>query len=730
MDEREYPEFDLEDIMREFGAEQPEGPIEDMPGEQTVSAPEEENPEQLPEETPGEEPEEVLPEETPGEEPELLITWHPAEKSAPPAEDLEQTRRMDPVRMPEAARDISADTIRLDGLRQELSELAGQTRTREETARNLEDTIHSEPFSEKWEPEYEQPMGEYRPPQPIIFHPRSRLRELKRKLVAGPEKRYYALSEMGLGKLQVAIFISLLVVLIAAASTVMYAFGAVRENRMRLMVFGQFLAMLVSALLGSFQLIEGVTDLAKKKFTLNTMLVVTFLLCCVDGILCLGQLRVPCCAAFSLAMTMSLWNTYQRRATELSQMDTLRKATRLDGVALCEDYLDGVKGFIRCEGQVEDFMDHYAQTGKPEKCLQTYGLVSTCVGIAIGVAAGVLQGIQAGLSAGISVGVQVAAVTLLAAMPASAFVSQSRPMWVLEGRLHKLRTVICGWRGVKGLSGKAVMPLTHQDLYPAGSVRMNGMKFFGSRDPEEVIACAAAVITADNGCLTDLFQQILDNHSCRHYTAQNLQCYAHGGIGGAVDEEAVLIGPLGFMKEMDIQVPDNAKISQAIYVAIDGELCGLFAMHYEKTKSSAAGLSTLSAYRNLYCVLTSSDFTMTHSAIGNRFGIKTKRLLLPECDLRAQLQQKEADADAQALLLTTAEGLAPIAYGVTGARVLKMANKLGAGIHMAGGILGLVIMAVLVALGALELLTPANMFLYQLVWLIPGLLVTEWTRAI
>ena len=33
-------------------------------------------------------------------------------------------------------------------------------------------------------------------------------------------------------------------------------------------------------------------------------------------------------------------------------------------------------------------------------------------------------------------------------------------------------------------------------------------------------------------------------------------------------------------------------------------------------------------------------------------------------------------------------------------------------------------------IGAEQLLTPANMFLYQLIWMIPGLLITEWTRSI
>ncbi len=718
MDEQEKLEFDLEDIIREFSSKPPEA-VTEQP--EQIPAPEEaaEEPEQIPE------PEEAAEEPAEAEEPEEeLPTWTPAHKSSFAETDLQQTRRMDPVQLSQAKRDSFGDTIRLDGLRKELEQLERQ----KDPA--LEDTVHADPFSERWEPDYEQPMGEYIPPQPILFHPRSRLRELKRKLVAGPEKRYYALSEKGVGKLQAAIFISLLVVLLAAGSTVMYAMGMVQENRLRLMVFGQFLAMLVSALLGSFQLIEGIADLGKKRFTLNTLLVFTFLFCCADGIRCLQQLQVPCCAAFSLAMLMSLWNTYHRRSVEISQMDTLRKATRLDGVCLQEDYLDGIKGFVRCEGQVEDFMDHYDQAGKPLRHLQIYSFVALLAGIILGCAAGFLEAKSTDVMSGISTGIQVSAVCLLAAMPASAFVCQSRPTWILEGRLHKLRTVICGWRSVEALSGKAVVPLTHPDIYPAGTVRMNGMKFFGSRPPEEVIAYAAAVITADNGYLSDLFAQVLSSYNGRHYPAAQLEWDPRGGVSAVVETHNIQVGPLSYMKDIQISIPENAKISHAVYVAIDGVLSGLFAISYEKNKSSVAGLSTLSAYRKLYCVLTSWDFMLTHHRLSKRFGIKPKRFLLPDYDARLQLQEKTAQPDAPALILTTSQGLAPIAYGITGARVLRTACRLGAYLHMIGGILGLGIMALLVALGSLELLTPVNMFLYQLVWLIPGLLITEWTRSI
>ena len=139
-------------------------------------------------------------------------------------------------------------------------------------------------------------------------------------------------------------------------------------------------------------------------------------------------------------------------------MDTLRKATRLNGVVEYPDYLDGKKGLLRMDGQVEDFMDHYAAAGKSEKRLNIFGLIGMLLAMGIGVAAGVLKISTDGTMTAVSTGVQVAAVSLLAAVPVTGFICQSRPEWLLERRLHKLGTVLCGWRGIEGLCGKAVFP--------------------------------------------------------------------------------------------------------------------------------------------------------------------------------------------------------------------------------------------------------------------------------
>ena len=674
MDEQELQEFDLEDIMREFGSTD-EDPQPEMLAEELAEAPVE---------------------ETPEEEPVEEIQEEPV--------DLEQTVRIDTTEM------LHGTPKQADIIPEEEPETPEPEKAPE-----------TEAFSKDWEPEYEQPIAEYVPPQPIVFHPRSRLRELKKKLVEGPERQYYALLEQGVGKLQIAIFLSLLVGLISAAATGLYALGFVQENRMKLMVFGQFMAMLVSALLGSFQLIEGIGDLFKKKFTLNTYMVFTFIACCVDGVLCLQQQRIPCCAAFNLLVTMSLWRSYQERVTRLGRLDTMRRAIHLDRIsAYTEEAQSPI--LLREEGLVEDFTSTEGDAVKPEKTLSVYAIVALCISVVAGILAGILQ-------KDLGFGVQVLSVTLLAGLPATAFITLTRPMAVLVRKLHKFGAVICGWQGVEGLSQKVQFLLKDTDIYPTGSIKMNGLKFFGDRDPDEIVAYAAALVSANGGGLEPLFTQLLEGRNGIHYEAQMLQGY-DGGIGGEVNGESVLLGNAPLLRSMGVEIPEGIRVSQGVYVAIDGELACLVALYYEKIGVAAVGLSVLTSYRGVEPVLATSDFMLTEHFLQKQFKVKTKKMLFPEYDQRKVLAELTPSEDAKALALVTGDGLAPFAYAVAGARAVKTASTLGVVVHMLGGIVGMIMMLILAVLGAKELLTPGNLFLYELVWMIPALLITEWTRTL
>ena len=364
----EQPDFSLEDILKEFGADLPEIPEEDVRIWD------------------GQIPEEAAPETAVRSDTVRLDEITRAVRRMEQPEDIPAQRIVEEE--PEAL--ALEDT-------QPFTPVGGVEEPEPDIV--IPEEPKAEPYSAEWEPEYEQPMGEYIPQEPIVFRPKSRLGELKRKLVAGPEKRYYEITEQGFGKLQLAILANALVVLMAGAITVLYELGVFGPDRIKMVVFCQFLSLLLSALLGSYQLLGGFGDILRKRFSLNSLLLFALFACIADGILCLQEVRVPCCAAFSLCMTMSLWSTYQKRNTELGQMDTMRKATRLDGIVSVPDYYEGRPGFLRQEGQVEDFTESYRAISGEEKVISGYALAALLVSVAVGVIAGALHGLSMGVQA-------------------------------------------------------------------------------------------------------------------------------------------------------------------------------------------------------------------------------------------------------------------------------------------------------------------------------------------
>jgi hypothetical protein len=640
---------------------------------------------------------------------------------------------------PEQAQEesVTSDTIRLDEIRQAVTE--STARGMEETAvftpiqvqeedtpvetpvQPVEESPAVEPFSEEWEPEYEEPMGEYPIPEPIVFRPKSRLKELRAKLVAGPEQRYYALTEMGVGKLQLAVVLNFVVFLLSAAFTALYAWGVMPPERLRLLVFAQFLGMLLSALLGCYRLLDGVNDMLQLRFTTNSLLVFTFAACCVDGVLCLQELRIPVSAAFSLEMTMASWAAYNRRSSEIGMMDTLRRATNLDSIVCLPDYYEGKAGIGIGRGEVEHFMDHYATTATPEKVLNGYALAA----LAVSLGAGILGGVRHGLS----VGVQLCAASLLMGLPATAFLSVTRPLAILEKRLHGLGVVLCGWKGVRTVGKRMAYPLTDADLFPAGAAKFNGMKFYGERGSDLVVAYTTALIKANGGALMGLFGQLLDSRNGYYYTVEDVSIHS-GGISGRIGDDAVLVGNLTFMQEMGVNLGDSARMEQAVYTAVDGEVCGVFAVSYQKAKSTVSGLRTLCGYPGLSPVMLCDDFMLSAGFVQSKFGIRSKRILFPGWEKRRELSLREPGELDPVIALTTREGLAPRAFAVTGARVLRTAMKAGVAIHMVGGILGLLMMLALAYVGPANILTPDNILLYELIWMVPGVLITEWTRTL
>ncbi len=719
--EKDMQDFNLEDIMRQ---------LQELPQEQTreetdapVSAPVTE-PETVPEEG--------------GEAP---LFSESALDALEQAQQAFSQAAQEPVEIQEEATAVIAkaagiqeDSVDLDTAPTQVfvfsQEEEVQTDALDQQTRHFD--LETAPSNLSQEPEQpttrvENP-GHAAPPQPdqgpktIPLNRSAKLRELKRKLVAGPEKRYYALSEQGIGRFQIAMILNLIILLLCGAAIFLHTKGMIPASRSKLMIYSQVLALMVSGLLGCGLMLDGLGDLFHLRYSLNTTLAVSFIACMADAWFCLDEQRVPYCAAFVLEMSMAMLASYHKRTTEIAQLDTMRKATNLVSLVKEPQFYEKRAGILRGQGDVEDFMETYSRPSTPEIVQRVYTFVALLACIGIAALTGILHGA--------SMAVKIFSTSLLVSVPAGYFVALTRPTALLERRLHMVGAVICGWQGVKKLCGRAVVPLRDKDLFPRGSTKLNGIKFYSDRPSAQVVSYAASLIFEAGGGLVPLFRNLLASRSATEYPVENFRDYGRGGIGGEVNGEPVLLGSLEFLEEMGVEVPPGTMVSQAVCVSIDGQLVAVIAISYAKMRSAAAGIVSLCGCRKLKTLLLAGDFMMTDSFIRNKFSIRTRRLILPSKEVRAELAQRKADPEADVLALVTRDDLVSTAYAITGSMSLRTACRVGSFIGIIGGITGIVIMLALSYLGATELLSPARVILYQLVWMIPSLLATEWTRVV
>ena len=660
----------------------------------------------------------------PNENPEIGLDDILGEFSGPTLEDIlkefsapavtEETESPAPAEEPEAA--VSDATAVFTPITDETQQTDGDVPP---APAPRPPRVKAEPFSDDWEPEYEQPMGEFRPKDPIPFPEKSRLRQLRQKLVAGPERRYQALSEEGIGHLQAGIFLNFLLALLSVAATVAAAAGAVGPERIRTVVFCQLLLAMLAALVGCYRLLDGLSNLFRGHFTLDAALLVTFIACIADGLLCLSRQQLSASCLFCLQILMSQWSAFQRRNTELSQMDVLRKASELYGLAKTESFLDDRPGYITQDGKPEDFLDHYQKTSAPEKALSVYGVLSLAVSFGLA--------ILCHLRLDVKSAIQVFMAAQLVALPFSAFVAMSRPAAILQNRLHRLGAVVCGWHGISAMERRSFFPLHFEDLFPEGAVKLSGVKFYGTVDPARVVSCTTALLTKEGSGFLGILRQLPRSRAGANHTVEEFS-HLPGGISGLVDDYRLIVGTAECMDACGITLPSESKDTESIFTAVDGQLCGVFSLAYQRAKSSTAGIRALCADRRIRPVLAARDFCLTPKFIRGKLSVNTRRIRFPQHDVRLTISQAPCAEDAPVVALNTKNSLASKAYSLTGARALKSALKWGAVVHIMGGLIGLAAVCALALNGGLALLNPSNLLLYSLIWSIPGLLITEKTR--
>lgn len=293
----------------------------------------------------------------------------------------------------------------------------------------------------------------------------------------------------------------------------------------------------------------------------------------------------------------------------------------------------------------------------------------------------------------------------------------------LASHLHKTGCAVAGWSGAEKISQKRCMILTDADLFPPGTIQLNGVKVYGE-EMKKVASYAAAMAQAAGSGLERLFEGLRRSEVGRRERAEDFSFFEEGGWSAAIHGETVLLGTASFMRKMDVRLPAGINLKTGLYLAIDRQMTAVFAVKYKPSENVDYALRMMRRSR-ITPILAARDPNITPALLKRKFH-KSVRVEYPDLTTRVALSEAELDRGMPRALLFR-EGLLPYAETVAGSRRLCGAVRRAAVLSLLGSGAGTALSAYLLSLGAYELLTPLALEVFLLLWTLPVLVMADWT---
>lgn len=307
-------------------------------------------------------------------------------------------------------------------------------------------------------------------------------------------------------------------------------------------------------------------------------------------------------------------------------------------------------------------------------------------------------------------------VTLSAAnVPALALV-YALPLCKLSRRVFKSGCAVAGWEGAQRMSRSNCIILTDGDLFPPGTIGLNGLKIFGE-ESGKVISYAASMAHASRSGLERLFDELLQSEGAPLHEVEDLDFIESGGVCGRIRGETVLFGTEDFMRRQGVTLPQSIELKTGVFLAVDGALIAVFAVKYRAAETVDWALHALKR-GGVTPVLAVRDGNITPALLKRKFDTDA-RAVYPKISTRLALSEPDGGGAPLALLLR--EGLMPFAEAVLGSKRLVRAVRAGNAISLVGSVVGVQLGYYLTSAGAYSVLTAAALLAFALLWTLAAL---------
>lgn len=464
---------------------------------------------------------------------------------------------------------------------------------------------------------------------------------------------------------------------------------------------------------------EGIRQIISLHLRAEALSVVTTLFILIDSFPAIHAGRFPFAAIGTLILCFDLWGLSDGWQANIRTLKSVQAADPPFAVRESEQIRGAESGLYAGSGDVSQFMRDFGKRDLTDRVMEIYVPVMLLLSIA---AAGVIAVMYRRDF------LWCLTLILMGVTPLCAGLCYKRPFDLLASRLSKLGAALCGWEGAKIFSGRHTILISDADVFPKENISLNGVKLYGDHDMSRMISYASTVTFCCDSPLADLFDQLRETENCRRYDVRAIRSYEGGGVGADIMGDIVLMGSLKFMNSMGVHMDAGMKVKQAVYLSVNGELACVFAMKYKPVHSVANGLDAIVSDSHFDAVLATRDFLVNPAFLQSKYGVDAELLDYPLVKEREALSEKKLSEEGRQGAILGKNSFAEFAAVVAGGRDLRTCVQFGTLLCVFAGLFSGMILALMALLGAVKTASCMNVAILLLVWALPGLLLSRWTK--
>ena len=484
--------------------------------------------------------------------------------------------------------------------------------------------------------------------------------------------------------------------------------GALFDNGVKSAVC---LIMMISVMICGLDIITtGIMSIVRLKLHASALIVISCLLCMIDAFLSAANVSdklVPFCVIPSLTIAFTLLGCVLNARSSRVILNTAAAVRNPFILTAQSDISGGDITLVKGSRSVDGIVRRTEEDGPDES---VFGILTPYLVIA----AVVLSLIAAIVSKSFASFAHILSGIFVCAAPIAMLISFPLPFFISIKSLIRSGSTIAGWSGLYDIGKAKHIIIRDTDLFPKGCVRISRTRVFAGMKPERIISFAGSIISASGSSMTAPFSELMRKAGGSLMPVEAFSVHESGGLTAMIDGEDVYCGNAAFMRLMGVALPEKYVLSNGVYVAAAGIICGVFEMEYTASDAVRDALGRLVA-SGRHAIFAVRDFNITPQMLSVKFDMPTDGFDFPPYSERYAISGAEPAEDNKPAALISREGLMPLVSLADHGKLLFGRIRLSVMLNALSAVIGMLVMFV-ISLSALPSVVTA--LSYLLAWLL------------